>query len=96
MERKIAVICDYVLLPDRVGGMDYFFWAFHKKCKANNLDVDWFFPNISEHGSYHEMTILAPENDESLTNFVSHYFKNNKTKKHANTISFHLTVSRTF
>ena len=31
--RKIAVLCNYELLPERVGGMDCFFWQFDEKCK---------------------------------------------------------------
>ena len=27
--KYIAIICNYELLEDRVGGMDYFFWAFN-------------------------------------------------------------------
>ncbi|MEN2415054.1 glycosyltransferase family 4 protein [Flavobacterium mesophilum] len=57
MINKIAIICNYELLPQRVGGMDYFFWDFDKKCKENNIEIDWFFPNISDHGNYSELTI---------------------------------------
>ena len=28
MPKRIAVLCNYELLPERVGGMDYFFWQF--------------------------------------------------------------------
>lgn len=56
--RKIAVLCNYVLLPERVGGMDHFFWKFDRKCKDNNIQVDWFFPNISNHGEYDKLTIF--------------------------------------
>ncbi len=33
--KKIAVVCNYGLTPNRVGGMDRFFWLFDKKCKEN-------------------------------------------------------------
>jgi len=55
--KKIAVLCNYELLPERVGGMDYFFWEFDQKCKATNIQVDWFFPNGANHGAYKSMTI---------------------------------------
>ena len=70
MEKRIAVICDYKLLPNRVGGMDYFYWDFDKKCKANNIQVDWFFPNINDHGDYGELTIFVPKEGQSLIDFV--------------------------
>lgn len=54
---KIAVLCNYELLPERVGGMDAFFWEFDKKCKEANIEVDWFFPNNATHGNYKSLTI---------------------------------------
>ncbi|MDP3358899.1 MAG: glycosyltransferase family 4 protein [Lutibacter sp.] len=54
---KIAVLCNYELLPERVGGMDAFFWEFDKKCKEANIEVDWFFPNGATHGDYQLWTI---------------------------------------
>lgn len=56
-QKKIAVLCNYELLPDRVGGMDYFFWAFDAKCKEKGIQVDWFFPNQSLHGDYFKLHI---------------------------------------
>lgn len=43
--RHIAVICNYALKHDRIGGMDRFFVAFDKKAKQKGFHVDWFFPN---------------------------------------------------
>ncbi|UTN04597.1 glycosyltransferase family 4 protein [Flavobacterium bizetiae] len=68
---KIAVLCNYELLPERVGGMDYFFWDFDKKCKENGIEVDWFFPNQSDHGHYSKLNI-----NSSKTNNVENYFLN--------------------
>jgi len=77
--KKIALICNYKLLPERVGGMDYFFWEFDKKCKENNIAVDWFFPNISTHGNYKNMIIFYP-NEQSLENyFLKHCISKNYT-----------------
>ncbi len=56
-KKKIAVLCNYELLPDRVGGMDYFFWRFNQKCKSTNIEVDWYFPNDATHGEYKLLTI---------------------------------------
>lgn len=59
INKKIAVLCNYQLLPERVGGMDYFFWEFNQKCNENNIDVDWFFPNKNKHGEYSKLNIIA-------------------------------------
>lgn len=68
--KKIAIICNYKLLPERVGGMDYFFWAFDKKCKENNVEIQWFFPNTSNHGDYSILNIISPDADIALETFV--------------------------
>ena len=67
--KKIAIVCDYELLPERVGGMDYFFWEFDKKCKQNGIQVDWFFPNKSQHGNYPQLHIISSDYKE-----VEHFF----------------------
>jgi glycosyltransferase involved in cell wall biosynthesis len=56
--KTIAVLCNYELLSERVGGMDYFFWQFDRKCKANGIQVHWFFPNQSDHGEYSSLTVF--------------------------------------
>lgn len=77
MNKKIAIICNYKLLPNRVGGMDYFFWSFDQKCKENGIEVDWFFPNILDHGSYSALTIYSAE-ELSVENSFLTYLKQNK------------------
>jgi glycosyltransferase involved in cell wall biosynthesis len=75
--RKIAVLCNYELLPTRVGGMDHFFWQFDAKCKENNIQVDWFFPNHSSHGEYDKLTILESKSTALETFFLDYCLKNN-------------------
>ena len=76
--KKIAVVCNYALLPERVGGMDYFFWQFDAKCKENNIQVDWFFPNISTHGKYPDLKIHSA-NDENIEHYFLHYLQQKET-----------------
>ncbi len=71
--KKIAVLCNYELLPERVGGMDYFFWLFDEKCKANAIQVDWFFPNSASHGNYNKLTIISSNYEEVETFFNRNY-----------------------
>ena len=72
--KKIALLCNYELLPERVGGMDYFFWEFDASCKQNNIQVDWFFPNKSNHGDYSKLTIYASGN-QSIEAFFLDFSK---------------------
>lgn len=82
MNKKIAIICNYQLLPDRIGGMDYFFWDFDKKCKENNIEPDWFFPNYSNHGDYSNLTIYSNESKSLETNFLDFCKENNPEYSH--------------
>ena len=77
--KKIAILCNYELLPERVGGMDYFFWQFDKKCEANNIQVDWFFPKQSDHGEYATLTIFDSGN-QSIENYFLNFCSINKTE----------------
>lgn len=76
--KKIAVLCNYELLPERVGGMDYFFWQFDKQCIANGIQVDWFFPNQSDHGEYAALTIFD-SGYQSVENYFLSFSKTNET-----------------
>lgn len=80
--KTIAVLCNYELLPERVGGMDYFFWQFDKKCKENNIQVDWFFPNAATHGNYPDLTIYSSATQNVETNFLNFYKENKIAYSH--------------
>ncbi|MFD0835504.1 glycosyltransferase family 4 protein [Mariniflexile aquimaris] len=71
-KKHIAIICNYELLDSRVGGMDYFFWAFNKQCEANQIKVDWFFPNTASHGNYHEFHIIPSGNKSIEQHFIDY------------------------
>ncbi len=80
--KKIAVLCNYELLPERVGGMDQFFWRFYARCKENGVEVDWFFPNKGDHGKYGNLNII-PANGKSIeSSFLEHLQKNKPTYTH--------------
>lgn len=57
--KKIALLCDYRLMPERIGGMDRFFWLFDGECKALDYEIVWFFPNESYHDGYVNLYIIA-------------------------------------
>lgn len=82
MKRKIAILCNYELLPERVGGMDYFFWQFDAKCKENNIQADWFFPNQSDHGEYSKLTIFDSRRTAVEFFFLDYCSRNNSEYKY--------------
>lgn len=93
--KKIAVICNYELLPERVGGMDRFFWLFNQECLRLNYQIDWFFPNVSTHGNYSELHCIAPEKNQSLeSKFLC--FSESQTKKYDVVITHFLELCTSF
>lgn len=77
MNLNIAILCNYQLLPERVGGMDYFFWQFDAKCKENNIQVDWFFPNNSNQDKYSDLKIYSSTTKNVENNFLGFCKQNN-------------------
>lgn len=75
---SIAVLCDYALLPDRVGGMDYFYWQFDAYCKSRGVAVDWFFPNDSNHQGYADLTRF----DSNQTNVENYFLEHASLQKY--------------
>ncbi|OGS80315.1 MAG: group 1 glycosyl transferase [Flavobacteria bacterium RIFCSPLOWO2_12_FULL_31_7] len=93
--KKIAVICNYELLPERVGGMDRFFWLFNQECLKLNYQIDWFFPNVSHHGQYSELHIIAPEKNQTLeSKFLQ--FSESENKKYDVVITHFLELCTSF
>lgn len=70
--RNIAVLCNYVLDPNRVGGMDYFYWAFDASCREKGYSVTWFFPNRATHGQYTTLNIISAEHTRIEDCFIQH------------------------
>jgi glycosyltransferase involved in cell wall biosynthesis len=79
IKKHIAIICNYELLEDRVGGMDYFFWAFNKACAEIDITIDWFFPNIASHGDYHVFNIIPSQSASLEAHFINHIKNQNVT-----------------
>ena len=100
VKQHIAIICNYKLLKNRIGGMDYFFWAFNKKCEEQNIAVDWFFPNKATHGNYNTFNIIANANTSIEASFINHLKKNKLDYTHVIThfvelcTSFHAEVKQ--
>lgn len=82
LSKRIAIICNYELLQERVGGMDYFFWEFDSKCKDEGVAVDWFFPNYSNHGKYSELKIYSDKNKSVESHFLDFCKKNKPQYSH--------------
>jgi glycosyltransferase involved in cell wall biosynthesis len=57
--KTIAVICDYALRPDRIGGMDRFFKLYDTQLKKQGHTVEWYFTNYTPFNFYENITIYS-------------------------------------
>ncbi len=53
-------------MPNRVGGMDYFYWLFDTECKKLNYQITWLFPNVQDFDNYTELNKLCPKENQSI------------------------------
>jgi len=78
--KRLAVVCNYVLRADRIGGMDRFFVAYDKAAKNIGYEVDWFFPDVLDKTFYEGATIFSAEGNTSVEAFfLNHLQENEKT-----------------
>lgn len=68
--KKIAVICNYVLKPDRIGGMDRFFYLFDKQAKEKGYSLDWYFTDFSIFNFYKNLNIYSANNSSVEQKFL--------------------------
>lgn len=59
MPKKIAILCNYMLIHERIGGMDYFFKLYDLELKNKGWEVDWFFTGYDTMSFYEELTIYT-------------------------------------
>ncbi len=71
MIKKIAIVCNYELKANRIGGMDRFYLAYDKKLKALGYEVHWYFSDYGGFDFFSELTIFSAEKAE-----ISSYFLN--------------------
>lgn len=64
-------------MPNRIGGMDYFYWLFDCNVKNLGYQIDWFFPNLENHGEYSALNIYSSENSSVESKFLEE-IKNKK------------------
>ncbi|UAB74722.1 glycosyltransferase family 4 protein [Mesoflavibacter sp. SCSIO 43206] len=60
--KNIAMICNYILRPDRIGGMDRFFKLFDAQLKERGYQVDWFFTTSTAFDFYKDLKVYSIEN----------------------------------
>ena len=80
--KKIAVVCNYALNPNRIGGMDRFWVAYDSKAKALGYEVDWYFSDYQPFDFFSGLTIYSANNQ----NVERFFFKRSNAEKQQYTI----------
>jgi glycosyltransferase involved in cell wall biosynthesis len=75
--KKIAVVCNYALNPNRIGGMDRFYVAYDQKAKALGYEIDWYFLNYEPFDFFSGLTIFSANHQN-----VEAYFLEKVNQKH--------------
>jgi glycosyltransferase involved in cell wall biosynthesis len=60
--KKIAVVCNYALNPNRIGGMDRFYVAYDERAKKLGYAIDWYFLEYQPFDFYSGLTIFSANN----------------------------------
>lgn len=58
-QKKIAIVCNYALNPNRIGGMDRFWVAYDTKAKLLGYEVDWYFADYQAFDFFSGLTIYS-------------------------------------
>jgi len=76
MKKNIAIICEYVLLPERIGGMDRFFKAYDTALKEKVYDPIWFFKDFTYFDFFMKLNIISAKNTSIEAFFLGYCNKN--------------------
>jgi glycosyltransferase involved in cell wall biosynthesis len=75
--KKIAVVCNYALNPNRIGGMDRFWVGYDTKAKELGYEVDWYFSDYQPFNFFSGLTIYSANNQN-----VERFFLEKMTQEH--------------
>ncbi|WP_339653582.1 glycosyltransferase family 4 protein [uncultured Salegentibacter sp.] len=77
--KNIAIVCNYTLNPARIGGMDRFFVAYDKACKAKGFQAKWFFSS-GEYFRFYDKLDMEISSQCPLEEFFLEFQKENHWK----------------
>lgn len=63
LNKNIAVICNYNLNPNRIGGMDRFFVSYDEECKKLGYEISWFFAGGRKYDFYDNLEAQISSKD---------------------------------
>ena len=74
--KKIAIVCNYKLLPKRIGGMDYFFKLFNEELLLRGIKADWYFTGESMIDFYKDFKLILAKDISIEERFIQESNKN--------------------
>lgn len=74
--KRIAVVCDYKITPNRVGGMDRFFVAYDRKLKQSGCEVHWYFSSVENFDFYNQLMMFDAKNNGVESFFINTIVQN--------------------
>ncbi|MBC7748208.1 MAG: glycosyltransferase family 4 protein [Methylotenera sp.] len=79
-KKKIAIVCNYALNLNRIGGMDFFYWELDKQLKIRNYKVFWLFQNGGQHQHYEgkKLSFELVDKNVDFTNAMFAWIKDKK------------------
>lgn len=69
-QMRIALVCNYTLNPNRIGGMDRFYVAYDQRLKALGYQVDWYFTDYVPFDFFSRLTIFSANHQNVETFFL--------------------------
>ncbi|HET8887235.1 MAG TPA: glycosyltransferase family 4 protein [Salinimicrobium sp.] len=75
--KTIAIICNYKLNPDRIGGMDRFFKSYQNELSSDGHQLIWFFAGGSKFEFYSDFNIHFADGT-SVEDWVLNYLDSEK------------------
>lgn len=75
--KKIAIVCNYALNPNRIGGMDRFYVAYDTRAKELGYTIDWFFLDYQAFDFYSGLTIFSSNNQNVEAFFLEKVYQEN-------------------
>jgi glycosyltransferase involved in cell wall biosynthesis len=86
--KNIAVVCNYVLRSDRVGGMDRFYKLYNQTLIEKGYNIDWYFTNYTPFSFFNEMNIYSAKGNSVEQLFIK---KNSNKSKNYDVVITHFT-----
>jgi glycosyltransferase involved in cell wall biosynthesis len=70
LTKKIAIISNHILSPDRIGGMEHFYKRFDDIVKQNDTCIDWYFTDYNGYAFLKDLTIFSADGNTVEETFL--------------------------